>query len=73
MTLALTILISTCVFAFFTNVAFFGAVVYIFKIMTHIFAYVFSGVIVIAFLKLIANLKAKKVVVHGQTNQSPPK
>ena len=70
MTVAVAILLSVGVLAFFTNVAFFGTIVYITKVFTHAFALVLAGLTLVGVARVFAKWRVNKQESNAKMDKS---
>ena len=70
MTVAVAILLSVGVLAFFTNVAFFGTIVYITKVLTHAFALVLGGLTLVGVSRVFAKWRVNKQESNAKMDKS---
>lgn len=70
MTVAVAILLSVGVLAFFTNVAFFGTVVHITKVLTHAFALVLAGLTLVGVSRVFAKWRVNKQESNAKMDKS---
>ena len=70
MTVAVAILLSVGVLAFFTNVAFFGTIVYITKVLAHAFALVLAGLALVGVSRVFAKWRVNKQESNAKMDKS---